>query len=163
MPTLQGKAVFLKPIRQSRCAKPVQQQQCVCLLILKGIAAPSLPFGCSATLRSLSHRMQLIRHSSRQLLCPSCHFIHFVLCAATLHHVRTLTMCYKAWHTSLTTKQSTSGAHTFSQAHATILTGSHSAPLRPTFISVAFSPPAAYNFFWPHLNISSYCLRIWNV
>lgn len=31
-------------------------------------------------------------------------------------------------------------------SHPTILTGFHSAPLRPTFISVAFSPPAANNF-----------------
>ena len=34
--------------------------------------------------------------------------------------------------------------HTFSQANATILTGFHSASLRHSFTSVAFSPPAAY-------------------
>lgn len=124
----------------------MQQQQYVCLKHFYGIAAPALPFGCFATLRSLSHCLQLIRHSSRQLLCPSCHLIHFVLRSASLHHVRTLTICYKAWHTPLNTKQSTSDAHTFSQSHATILTGFHSATLRPTFISVAFSPPAANNF-----------------
>jgi hypothetical protein len=56
-----------------------------------------------------------------------------------------LTICCKAWHTIRSTKQSTSDAHTFSQAYATLLTGFHSAPLRPTFISVAFSPPAANN------------------
>ena len=33
-----------------------------------------------------------------------------------------------------------------SAIHATILTGFHSASLRTTFISVAFSPPAANNF-----------------
>jgi hypothetical protein len=110
------------------------------------LAKLTMPFGCSATLRSLSHCLQLIRHSSRQLLCPSCHLIHFVLRSATLHHVRTLSICYKAWHTIQSTKQSTSDAHTFSQPHATILTGFHSAILRPTFISVAFSPPAANNF-----------------
>ena len=105
-----------------------------------------MPFGCFATLRILSHYLQLIRHSSRQLLCPSCHLIHFVLRSATLHHVRSPTICCKAWHTIQHTKQSTGDAHTFSQTHATILTGFHSAPLRPTFISVAFSPPAANNF-----------------
>lgn len=36
--------------------------------------------------------------SSRQLLCPSCHFVHFVLRSAPLHHVRSPTICYKAWH-----------------------------------------------------------------
>lgn len=105
-----------------------------------------MPFGCFATLRSLSHFLQLIRYSSRQLLCPSCHFIHFVLRSATLHHVRSPTICCKAWHTTQHTKQSTSDAHTFSQTNATILTGFHFATLRPTFISVAFSPPAANNF-----------------
>lgn len=35
-------------------------------------------------------------------------------------------------------------AHNFSQAIATILTGFHSASLRHSFTSVAFSPPAAY-------------------
>jgi hypothetical protein len=64
-----------------------------------------MPFGCYATLRSLSHFLQLIRYSSRQLLCPSCHFIHFVLRSATLHHVRSLTICCKAWHTIRSTKQ----------------------------------------------------------
>jgi len=105
-----------------------------------------MPFGCFATLRSLTHCLQLIRYSSRQLLCPSCHFIHFVLRSAPLHHVRSPTICCKAWHTTQHTKQSTSDAHTFSQTNATILTGFHFATLHPTFISVAFSPPAANNF-----------------
>lgn len=142
MPTLQGKAVFLslfgKQMRQTSAAAAIR--------LFKAL----LWYCCTCTalrvLRSLSHCLQLIRHSSRQLLCPSCHLIHFVLRSAPLHHVRTLTICCKAWHTIQHTKQSTSDAHTFSQAHATILTGFHSAPLRPTFISVAFSPPAANNF-----------------
>jgi len=43
-------------------------------------------------------------------------------------------------------------AHSFSQAlavtlsYAEVLIGFHSAPLRPPFTSVAFRPPAAYNF-----------------
>ncbi len=44
------------------------------------------------------------------------------------------------------TKQLHSGMHIpLRQSNATILTGFHSASLRPSFISVAFSPPAAYN------------------
>ena len=89
---------------------------------------------CSCSLRSGSY------------LCPSCHFIHFVLRYASLHHVHSLTICCKARHTIHSTKQSTSDAHAFSQSSATIFTGFHSATLRPTFISVAFSPPAANNF-----------------
>lgn len=37
-------------------------------------------------------------------------------------------------------------SHTFLQANATILTGFHSASLRHSFTSVAFSPPAAHYF-----------------
>ena len=88
-------------------------------------------------------------HSSRQLLCPSCHFVHFVLSSAAFHIVHSLTICCTAWHTFQLTKQSTSDAHTFSQANATILTGFHSATLLPTFTSVAFSPPVANNFCSP--------------
>lgn len=44
------------------------------------------------------------------------------------------------------TMPSLSGMHIpLRQSNATILTGFHSTPLRPAFISVAFSPPAAYN------------------
>lgn len=114
---------------------------------MKGIAAPALPFGCFATLRSLSHCFQLIRHSSQQLLCPSCHLIHIVL--VPLHYTTFVRVYLLQWHGTLPliTKQSTSDAHTFSQTHATILPGFHSATLRPTFISVAFSPVAANNSF----------------
>ena len=86
------------PIRQTdapnHCsiANKADNETCVVLAKL------TMPFGCFATLRSLSHCLQLIRHSSRQLLCPSCHLIHFVLCSAPLHNVRSPTICYKAWH-----------------------------------------------------------------
>ena len=86
-----------------------------------------------------------IRHGS--FLCPSCHFIHSVLRSASLHLVRSSTICFKAWRPLLCTKSKHSGdAHTFSQTLPTIITGFHYASLRPPFISVAFSPPAAYNF-----------------
>lgn len=110
------------------------------------LAKLTMPFGCFATLRSLSHYLQLIRHSSRQLLCPSCHLIHFVLRSAPLHHVRSLTICSTAWQPDLTHKAGLQGCTNPFASHATILTGFHSALLRPTFISVAFSPPAANNF-----------------
>jgi hypothetical protein len=105
-----------------------------------------MPFRCFATLRSLSHCLQLIRHSSRQLLCPSCHLIHFVLRSAPLHHVRSPTISSKAWQPEQIHKAWLQGCTNHFASHATILTGFHSATLRPTFISVAFSPPAANNF-----------------
>ena len=126
MPALQGKAVFLMPIRQAdapnQCniANKAVYETCMVLAKL------TMPFRCFAALRSLSHCLQLIRHSSRQLLCPSCHLIH-VACAAdpcgiirsaTLHHVRSLTVCCKAWHTIQQHKSiNTSDAHTFPQNH----------------------------------------------
>ncbi len=50
----------------------------------------------------------------------------------------------------------TNGMHIpFRKPTATILTGFHSATLRPTFISVAFSPPAANSF----ARLAYHCLR----
>ena len=115
-PTLQGKAVFLMPIRQAdapnHCSIANKAVYETCMVLAK----LTMPFGCSAALCSLSHCLQLIRHSSRQLLCTSCHLIHFVLRSASFHHVRSLTICCKVWHTIHHTKYSTSDAHTFSQA-----------------------------------------------
>ena len=116
---------------------------------LYGIAAPALPFGCSAMLRSLSHCLQLIRHSSRQLSCPSCHFVHFVLRFASLHHVRSYAVCYKAWHTPCPQSKAQVMHIPFRKPDATILTGFHSAPLRPPFTSAAFRPLAANIFSCP--------------
>jgi hypothetical protein len=104
------------------------------------------PSGASLTLRSLSHCLQLIRHTSRQLLCPSCHLIHYVLRSAPLHHVRSLTICSEAWQPVRQHKAELQGCTNPFASHTTILTGFHSATLRPSFISVAFSPPAANNF-----------------
>lgn len=116
-----------------------------------GIAAPALPFGCSATLRSLSHCFQLIRHSSRQLPCPSCRFVHFALRSAPFHHVRSYAVCYKAGHpTSNAQELSKAVMHLpFRKSHATILTGFHSTPLRPAFTSAPFRPLAAHIFRLP--------------
>ena len=83
-------------------------------------------------------------HSSRQLLCPSRHFVHSFLRYASLHHVRSQAICCKAGHPKPTTQSHTHGnAPAFSQANSTILTGFHFASLRYSFTSVAFSPPAA--------------------
>ena len=79
-----------------------------------------------------------------QLLCPSRNFVHYFLRSASLHHVRSYPFCFKAWAAFHPHKPTHLQPHTFSQANATILTGFHYAPLRHSFTSVAFSPPAAY-------------------
>jgi hypothetical protein len=53
------------------------------------------------------------------------------------------------------TKQHTWECTSLSQANATILTGFHSASLRHSFTSVAFSPPAAHIFCSPAFPISA--------
>ena len=92
------------------------------------LAKLTMPFGCSATLRSLSHFLQflLIPHGSYCVL----HTTSFISSSIPLHfttfaakHLRQGMAHYQH------TKQSTSDAHTFSQANAAILTGFHSAAL----------------------------------
>jgi hypothetical protein len=79
-----------------------------------------------------------------QLLCPSRHFVHYFLRYASLHLVRSYP--FASWPgIPLSQAQSnTQGCTSHSQANATVLTGFHSAALRHSFTSVAFSPPAAY-------------------
>lgn len=48
-------------------------------------------------------------HSSRQLLCPSRHFIHSFLRSASLHHVRSQAICCKAGHPKPSTQSNTHG------------------------------------------------------
>ena len=105
--------------------------------------------GCSAALRSLSHCLQFRLHSSRQLLCPSCHFVHYALRSASFHLVRSLYFCSKAWQPYLVHKAVLQGCTNLFASHPTILTGFHYAPLRSPFTSVEFSPPAANNFCSP--------------
>jgi len=85
---------------------------------------------------------------SGNYLCPSCHFVHFGLHSNSLHLVHSHKVASRHGTLSIP-KQSTSDAHTFSQATATILTGFHSTTLRPVFTSVAFRPPAADIFYLP--------------
>ncbi len=89
-----------------------------------------------------------IRHGS--FTCSSCHFVHFVLRCAPLHHVRSYAVCYNAGHPATNTQElSKAGMHlSFGKAHTTLLTGLHSAPLRPAFTSVALSLLPA-NFLLP--------------
>ncbi len=55
--------LFGKQMRQTSAAVPINL-----FMYFYGIGTPALPFGCFVALRSLSHCLQLIRHSSRQLL-----------------------------------------------------------------------------------------------
>ena len=84
-------------------------------------------------------------HSSRQLLCPSRHFVHSFLRSASLHLVRSYSFASRPGIPLPNTKQHTRECTGLLQAKATILTGFHSAALRHSFTSVAFSPPAAHN------------------
>jgi hypothetical protein len=83
-------------------------------------------------------------HSSRQLLCPSQHFIHPLL--TSLHLVRSSTICFKVWpalaHAQINT-------HAVTHLFASQCDNTHRVPLRFVpryFISVLLSPPVANNF-----------------
>jgi hypothetical protein len=79
-----------------------------------------------------------------QLLCPSRHFVHYFLRSAALHLVRSYPFASWPGPASIHTISNHRRGTSHSQANATILTGFHSAALRHSFTSVAFSPPAAY-------------------
>lgn len=85
-------------------------------------------------------------HSSRQLLCPSRHLVHFFLRYASFHLVRSHLFASRLGIPDPNSNQHTWECTSLSQANPTILTGFHSASLRHPFTSVAFSPPAANNF-----------------
>ena len=123
-------------------------------IIFYGIAAPAMPFGCSASLRSLACCLQflLIPHGSYCVL----HATSFITSFVPLHYTTFAAkpFCCKAGHTKPHTKQYTWDAPAFPQVIPAILTGFHSASLRHSFTSVAFSPPAALFSFarrQPHL------------
>ena len=83
-------------------------------------------------------------HSSRQLLCPSRHLVHFFLRYASFHLVRSHLFASRLGIPDPNSNQHTWECTSLSQANPTILTGFHSASLRHSFTSVAFSPPAAH-------------------
>lgn len=110
-----------------------------------GIAAPAMPFGCSASLHSLSCCLQFrfIPHGSYCVL----HATLFITSFVPLHYTSfaaipfATSLCCPFQPTYLLTR----AASAFSQTSPTILTGFHYATLCHSFTSVAFSPPAANN------------------
>jgi hypothetical protein len=113
------------------------------------IGTPALPFGCSVALRSFSQFLLLLQHSSRQLLVSFAplhslrpafryHYTTFVA-IPMLHFMASHQQAHKSHHTA---------GSTFHFAIPTLQysLGFRNASLRPSFISVGFSPPAANNF-----------------
>ena len=84
-----------------------------------------------------------IRHGSFCVL----HATSFISSFVPLHYTTFVARPFATRHGTLSNTQSNAQVmHIPFRKHPKILTGFHSAPLRPTFISVAFSPPAANNF-----------------
>ena len=112
-----------------------------------------MPFGCSATLRSLSHSLQflLIPHGSYCVLHATSFIspflpLHYTSFAANPFASRLGPAIISHW---LSTGGTPAFPQAATQACLTVpgewLTGFHSASLRHSFTSVAFSPPAAHN------------------
>ena len=103
-----------------------------------------MPFGCSASLRSLSCCLQflLIPHGSYCVLHATSFISSFVPLHSTSFVAKPFASC---WASQPMHKATHRECTSLSQANPTILTGFHSASLRHTFTSVAFSPPAAHN------------------
>ena len=103
-----------------------------------------MPFGCSASLRSLSCCLQflLIPHGSYCVL----HATSFISSFVPLHYTSFVAKPFAScWASQAMHIPSHRECTSLSQANPTILTGFHSASLRHSFTSVAFSPPAAHN------------------
>ena len=82
-PTLQGNKVSLRLSRQVDV--PNQRSSAnKAIYVLCSIGTPALPFGCFVALRSLSHSFLSSCFRSGSYLCPSPHFIHYVLRSATI-------------------------------------------------------------------------------
>ncbi len=131
-------------MRQTSAAVPINL-----FMYFYGIGTPALPFGCFVALRSLSHSLLLLQPSFGQLLVsfaplhslrPSFryHYTTFVA-MQMLHFMASQLQTHKSHHTA---------GSTFHFAKPTLQysLGFIIASLRPTFISVGFSPPAANNF-----------------
>ena len=85
---------------------------------------------------------------SGSYLCPSPHFIHYVLRSATITPRSHLCRCFISWlPTCKHAKPTHSGKHIpFRKPPLQCSLGSITASLCPSFISVGLSPPAANNF-----------------
>ena len=105
--------------------------------------AAAMPFGCYASLHSLSYCLQFLRLRSGSYCVL--HATSFITSFVPLHYTSFAAIhllqgrAHYGYHTELVEV-----CTSLSQANATILTGFHSAALRHSFTSVAFSPPAAY-------------------
>jgi hypothetical protein len=85
---------------------------------------------------------------SGSYLCPSPHLIHYVLRSATTTPRSQLCRCFIHGFPPATTQSRRTAGSTFHFAKPTLQysLGFITATLRPSFISVGFSPPAANNF-----------------
>jgi len=92
-PTLQGNKVFVISSSASRYAKPLQQCQNICLYTFMVLAHLQCPSGCY---RRFVILLAVPPHSSRQLLCPSPHFIHFFLRYASFRFIHRLCCCLRS-------------------------------------------------------------------
>ena len=119
------------------------QQQQSSIHILEGnccscsaLAGASLRYAVCHTFSS-----SFLRSGSSCGLYPTSFISSFV----PLHYTRSqLTIFPPPWHTNPHTYPQHKCAHVSGQTRATVLTGFHSPSLRPSFISVAYRPPAAF-------------------
>ena len=130
-------------MRQTNAAVPIKPFK-----YFYGIGTPALPFGCFVALRSLSHSFLSSCFRSGSYLCPSPHFIHYVLRFATITPRSQLSHCSITWLPASNTQSHHTAGSTlhFAKPPLQYSLGFIIASLRPSFISVGFSPPAANNF-----------------
>ena len=86
-------------------------------------------------------------HSSRQLLCPSPELHSSALHSVSLHHVRSSSVCFSAWHTLAVTLSLSKCAQLPTQASCcptkpgAVLTGFHfTAFIAPSFLQGSVHP-----------------------
>ena len=126
----------------------MQECQHISLNTRKVLAHLHCPSGCFVALRSLSHFLQ----------CPSCHFVHFVLRSATLHHVRSPQ--FAARHGTLSNTQGKAQVMHIPFRKPTLQYSLGYIPLHYVLYSssVPFSPPAA-NLYFSVLTYKNYYER----
>ena len=108
-------------------------------------------YGCTCqSLRVLRCASQFVTPLAVPAACVraatvSCIATSFIPSFVPLHYTTCVpSICRKAWHTAATRKAQARRCTRLCKASPAILTGFHSATLRPSFTSVACSPPAAY-------------------
>ena len=123
-------------------AKPLQQQQyklfitllwycCTCNALRAAIAGLS----CCLQFRFIPHGSYCVLHATS-----------FITSFVPLHYTSFVAKPFAScWASQAMHIPSHRECTSLSQANPTILTGFHSASLRHSFTSVAFSPPAAHN------------------